>query len=216
MELHRSRGFLYLGAILLLIGVGVLAVTDGFIFQAAGVLFVVGGLLQLYRGLRPFRFVIGPDGLVVRTRYAARELSWSEIRKLTLGPDGILSATVVAPGAADQAVKLLDLSELRESQEQAVAALTADGRDGLLELQVAARTSPGQGFPVVLRGFEAEPVDALVKECESAIAAGDREGAGRAVAAFRATPPVVALRGYDRTQVEDYVSYVEGWVAAAR
>lgn len=218
MQLHRSRGFVYLGAILLLIGAAVLVLTDGFIFQAAGVLFVIGGLLQLYRGLRPFRFVIGPAGLDVRTRFGARELSWSQIQQLTVNADGILSATVLAPRGTDQTVRLLDLGELRESREEVLAALTADGRGHLLE---AAEPSPqgrlaGKAFEIGLRGFDTAAVDALTVECEQAMALDDRPRARRAVESFQATPPVIVLRGYVRPEVELYVRHVEDWIAGGR
>jgi hypothetical protein len=142
-----------------------------------------------------------------------RQLSWTEISKLSVEQDGadlILYATIVAGDLSESRLKLLDLGDVREPADEIQRAVAATGPDGLLEIP---RTSTAASFTIVLRGFDVATVDAAVDECEDAMLQNDADRASHAVQAFLASPPAVVMRGYDRSQVEAYFQNVTSRIA---
>ncbi|MFD2763480.1 PH domain-containing protein [Micromonospora eburnea] len=138
MELHRSRGALPLAVACVAGGMMVLAVAgEGALLQmlaALGVI-VVGGAV-LVGAARPFRFVIGPEGLEVRRPGLRGTYRWEQFDALALddaarlvgvpaaGPPPGPPTTARHPGDGRPAVELLNLTQVRERPDEVVAALT--------------------------------------------------------------------------------------------
>lgn len=171
-------------------------------------------------GLRSFRFEVGPTGVDVHTGFLKRQLAWSEITQITLeqvGSGFALFATLATRGT--EQVRLVDLSAVRESPDEVASALAAAAGGRFADLR--GRPTPNAvvrrtAFTVVLRGFDLATVDKLLSECELAMAEDDVDRARDAVEWYRSTPPEVALRGYDRAQVDMYFAEVAGWIDAGR
>src|SRR5262245_46420530 len=171
---------------------------------------------QLF-GFPRLRFAVGPTGIDVHTGSLKRELAWSEIQNLSLervGDGYAVFATLSTPGA--QQLKLVDLAIVRETPDEVAEALASAAGGRFVDLR--GRPTPnavaaGSAFTVVLRGFEVEQIDWLVFQCESAMAEQDPDRARLVVQRYRTSPPEVALRGYDRMQVDMYIARVEGRLA---
>ncbi|MGN9765413.1 hypothetical protein ACTMS2_09590 [Micromonospora sp. SD12] len=156
VELHRTRGALVLPLVCVLSG-GVLLALPG---EHALLRRLVAGGAVLLGGsvlaglLRPFRFVIGVDGLTVRRPGLRRTIAWTEVEALALARPSAregLPATprlllVPVPGTlaglpADArhpvdgraAVELLDLARVREEPAEVAAALTRHAGDRFVD-----------------------------------------------------------------------------------
>lgn len=180
---------------------------------------LVGGAV-LVNALRPFRFGIGPDGLVVRRPGLRGTYRWEQFEALALDDAGRLLGLPSAafppgtrtiaryPGDGRAAVELLDLAQVRESPDEVVAALTrwsggrfTDARGPVAALRGGAEID----FTVSLRGYDVRAVDRLIAVGREALASGDpaRRLAARAeLERARAAGLLVALRGYQIDQVE--------------
>ncbi|MFU8872952.1 hypothetical protein [Micromonospora sp. SL4-19] len=221
MELHRSRGTLPLAIVCVLGGVMVLVAGEGWVLRMLAALgIVVIGSAALVGAVRPFRFVIGPEGLKVRRPGLRGTYRWEQFDSLALddaaklvGVPGAdltpsLPTTVRHPGDGRPAVELLDLTQVRESPDEVVAALTRFSGGRFTD----ARTPPASwpaGMEIVfttsLRGYEKRQVDRLIVRAENALAAGgpaERRAARAEIEQARAAGIEPALRGYDVGQVD--------------
>ncbi|SCE87233.1 hypothetical protein GA0074695_1772 [Micromonospora viridifaciens] len=219
MELHRGRGTLPLAIICVVGGTMVLVAGEGWLLRTLAALgIVVVGGAALVGAVRPFRFVIGPEGLDVRRPGLRGTYRWERFDALALddrarlvgvpGPDLGLRATARHPRDGRPAVELLDLTQVRETPDEVAAALAryAGGRF------TDARTSPGRWLPgmeiaftTALRGYEKRQVDGLVGRALDVLAAGgpaERRAARAEIEQARAGGIEVALRGYDSGQVD--------------
>ncbi|MCX4388797.1 hypothetical protein OG777_17915 [Micromonospora peucetia] len=168
MELHRNRGGLVL-PLACVIGGGVLLALPGENallrrLVAAGAVLLGGGVLVGL--LRPFRFVIGADGLTVRRPGLRRTIPWAQVAALALDQpparNGLPSPPrlllVPAPGALGDlpvdgrhpvdgraAVELLDLGRVRERPAEVAAALTRHAGDRFVDTLGAAPAEDRSG-----------------------------------------------------------------------
>ncbi|MCW3838943.1 hypothetical protein ONA70_02385 [Micromonospora yasonensis] len=220
MELHRSRGNLPLAVSCVVGGVMVLAVAgDGFLrlLVAVGVVLIAGRVLV--GALRPFRFVIGPEGLDVRRPGLRGTYRWEQFDALVLdgaarlvGVPGVglpgLRITARHPVDGRPAVELLDLTGVRENPDEVVAALTrwSGGRFTDARTPLAARYAGADiDFTFGLRGYDVRAVDRLVGRAQDALAQGgpaERRAARAEIEQARAAGLLVALRGYNTGQVD--------------
>ncbi|MFR9774791.1 hypothetical protein ACL02O_01885 [Micromonospora sp. MS34] len=220
LELHRSRGTLPLAIICVAAGVMVLAVAgDGLLrlLVAVGVVLIAGRVLV--GALRPFRFVIKPEGLEVRRPGLRGTYRWEQFDALVLdgaarllGVPGAglpgLRITARHPVDGRPAVELLDLTQVRENPVEVVAALTrwSGGRFSDARTPAAAGYDGGDiRFARALRGYDMLAVDRLVGRAQDALAQGgpaERRAARAEIEQARAAGLEVALRGYDTGQVD--------------
>jgi hypothetical protein len=205
MQLQRRRRSLGLAVLVVLFGLVALGCAAGS-RGAATVLYAVGGVAAVGLGavllrdeLRPFRFVIGPEGITTRDGLIA----WAAIERVVLDeptpPATSGPHLILRPG--DRVV--LKLQDVRQSQEEIVAALRRYG-GGRLEDRIA-RRGENPGFVVVLRGYEPGRVDNLVRRAQDALLSGDPAERAQVRAALEHPDLVVVLRGYDRAQVESHL-----------
>ncbi|MET7969035.1 hypothetical protein [Micromonospora sp. NPDC005305] len=152
MELHRNRGALPLAVVCVAGGVMVLAVAgDGPVLRMLVALGVVAvGVTVLVGALRPFRCVLGPEGLEVRRPGLRGTYQWEQFAALALDDAGRLVGVPAAglppgprvtarhPGDGRPAVELLDLRQVRESPDEVTAALVRYAGDRFTD----ARTGP--------------------------------------------------------------------------
>lgn len=152
VELHRNRGVLPLALVCVAGGVMVLAVAgDGPVLRMLVALAIVLiGVKVLVGALRPYRCVLGPDGLEVRRPGLRGTYRWEQFAALALDDAGRLvgvpgaglppglPATARHPRDGRPAVELLDLRQVRESPDEVTAALTRYAGDRFTD----ARTPP--------------------------------------------------------------------------
>ncbi|MFI7427461.1 hypothetical protein ACIBPB_10780 [Micromonospora sp. NPDC049836] len=221
MELHRSRGALPLASACVLGGAMVLALAGSGLLRrlvAVGAILIGGAVLV--GALRPFRFGIGPDGLVVRRPGLRGTYRWEQFEALALDDAGRLlglpsaacppaaRTTARYPGDGRAAVELLDLTQVRESPDEVAAALArwSGGRFTDARGPVAALRSGAEiDFTIGLRGYDVRAVDRLIALGREALASDDpaRRLAARAeIEQARSAGLLVALRGYQTDQVE--------------
>ncbi|MEU2611149.1 hypothetical protein ABZ570_06100 [Micromonospora sp. NPDC007271] len=219
MELHRSRGTLPLAIVCVLGGVMVLVAGAGWLLRmlaALGVVAISGAVLV--GAVRPFRFVIGPEGLDVRRPGLRGTYRWEHFEALALDDQARLVGVPAAglgrrttarhPRDGRPAVELLHLTQVRESPDEVAAALTRYSGGRFTD----ARTPqtgwlPGTeiAFTVALRGYGTAEVDELVGRAQEALARGgpaERRAARAQIEQARAEGLVVGLRGYDMGQVD--------------
>lgn len=232
MELRRNRGTLVLAAICVLGGVTVLAVGGHRVLRTLVALgaVILGGVVLL-GALRPFRFVIGPDGLDVRRPGLRGTYRWDQFDALALadGPPvqgrpgtprllGVpgaalppeLRATARHPVDGRAAVELLDLAQVRQTPDEVADALARYAADRFTDAR--ARTTARLvgvdldfDFTESLRGYRSERIDELVRHAQAALAHGDaaaRQAARAEIEQARATGLPVALRGYTLREVD--------------
>jgi hypothetical protein len=222
VELHRSRGTLPLAVICLAAGVMVLAVAvEGSLLRllvALGVVLIAGKVL--IGALRPFRFVIGPEGLQVRRPGLRGTYRWEQFDALAVDgaarlvgvpgagfPSGV-RITARHPGDGRPAVELLDLGQVRESPDEVVAALTrwSGGRFTDARTVSAGELAAADfDFTIGLRGYDVREVDRLVGRAQDALAQGgsaERRAARAEIEQARAAGLLVGLRGYHTGQVD--------------
>ena len=60
-------------------------------------------------------------------------------------------------------------------------------------------------FTVILRGYDRDQVDAVLRQADRALASGDATACAAAAAALKRADFTVVLRGYDRPQVDEAV-----------
>jgi hypothetical protein len=207
MELQRRRRSL--GLALLVIAFGLVAVVCAVaaantattvVYAACGALALGLGGVLLRDEFRPFRFVIGPDGLTLRD---GSTVGWSSIERVVLdeptppatsGPHLLLE-----PG--DRIV--LKLDEVRQSQDEIVEALRRHA--GARFDNRIARRGDHVDFETVLRGYEPGRVDNLLRRAGDALLTGDPAARAEARAALEEPDLLVVLRGYDRAQVDAHL-----------
>jgi hypothetical protein len=241
MELHRSRGLLIGAGIL---GVGLVLVLIFLGDRASAVGWVVGGAAILvcarilYRELRPFRFRIGEQGLDVRRYGIKRLVAWSEIDALVLeqppriGDARTLPSTrllLVPVGGTDlneqldqtspvdnrPARRLLECDDVREPVDDIAAALIRFGGARFVDFRAhGPAPRPDADFTVVLRGYETVPVDELIRLGRQALDSADPALRQRAKARIDQAGIAVALRGYDRGQVDAHLAELAKLLAA--
>ncbi|OKI65091.1 hypothetical protein [Micromonospora sp. CB01531] len=219
MELHRSRGTLPLAIVCVFGGVMVLVAGEGWLLRtlvALGVV-VVGGA-ALVGAVRPFRFVIGPDGLDVRRPGLRGTYRWEYFDALALDDRGRLvgvpavglglRTTARHPRDGRPAVELLHLTQVRESPDEVAAALTRYSGGRFTDARPPVATQlPGTeiAFTVALRGYGTAQVDELVGRAQDALARGgpaERRAVRAEIEQARAAGIPVGLRGYDMGQVD--------------
>ncbi|NES13877.1 MULTISPECIES: hypothetical protein [Micromonospora] len=222
MELHRSRGNLPLAIICVAAGVMVLGVAvEGSLLRmlvALGVVLIAGRVLV--GALRPFRFVIGPEGLDVRRPGLRGTYRWEQFEALAVDESARLVGVPAAgfpPGVRitarhprdhRPAVELLDLHQVREQPDEVVAALTrwSGGRfTDARTLSAGEFATTTFAFTRGLRGYDMREVDRLVGRAQDALAHGgdaERRAARAEIEQARAAGLEVALRGYDSAQVD--------------
>jgi hypothetical protein len=86
MELRRRRRGLVFGVILVAVGIWLLVSfrLAGAWMVAVAFAYLLGGVAFVGASLRPFRFVIGPDGLTLRCKGINRLVPWHEIEAIIL------------------------------------------------------------------------------------------------------------------------------------
>jgi DivIVA domain-containing protein len=244
MELHRSRGLLIgagilgLGLVLVLIFLGDRASAFGWVVGAAAILVCAR---ILYRELRPFRFRIGEQGVDVRRYGIKRLVSWSEIDALVLEQPPRIGAAdrhhqlpsarllLVPVGGTDlfepldqkspvdnrPARRLLDCDDVREPVDEIAAALTRFGGARFVDHRGHGPAPRADvDFTVVLRGYEPAPVDELIRLGRQALDSADPALREQAKAQIDQASIAVALRGYDRGQVDAHLAELAARLAA--
>ncbi|WP_433222193.1 hypothetical protein ACQP00_22800 [Dactylosporangium sp. CS-047395] len=240
MELRRSRWVLAFGVVFAFVGLVMLLV--GLLPRPAGGLFlVIFGALSLATGAmvvrherKPFRFGIGPEGLMLGQQL----VPWTAIEALVLdqplpklhdrstrsGPYLVLlpaQGSDLLSGRPERTLPdgragrlVLELDDVRQSREQIAAALRdhSGGRfaDALREAQ--ARIG-GHEFSTVPQGYDPAVVDGLVRQAAEALGSGEyvkRIGARARI--DNASIPIVD-RGYDREQVDNALRTIAKQVA---
>jgi DivIVA domain-containing protein len=230
MDLRRSRKLLVLCLFFGLAG-AILLVTAG--DRISGFRLVLGSIGILVaiplaiRGLRPFRFRILPEGLDVRHRGINRTIPWAEVESVVLeqpttdqGPAPARLLLVAAPGSelaartdakhpvdGRSARVLLDTQDVKDAPDaiaEAIALMSGGRFADLRDLEPAAADRSAADFTVVLRGYEIPEVDRLLRTAQEAID-GDREQRSAAHARLANPNLAVALRGYDRGQVDAHL-----------
>ncbi|MFV2022405.1 DivIVA domain-containing protein [Micromonospora sp. LOL_023] len=235
MELHKRRGGLGTGLSLLVFGVfillclpidGPMRILRAVFLGAGGAL--IGGVLVFY-AVRPFRFRIGADGLTFRSKGAARSVPWNDVATVVLdqpapgagnvrpsprllltaadGADVGLPMTASSTAYDGGCAVLLDLGDVKESPEQVAEALTRYAGDRFIDArEPRSDSSAGPDFTIVLRGYDSDAVDGLVRTGRDALSLppGDprRVTAGGKIQDARFP---IALRGYDRQQVDAFL-----------
>ncbi|GAA3290122.1 hypothetical protein Dvina_26850 [Dactylosporangium vinaceum] len=205
MELQRRRRSLGLALLVIVFGLVALVCARGStggaiaLYAAGGVVAIALGVVLLRDELRPFRFAIGPDGITTRDGL----IEWAAIDSVVLD-EPVPPATsgphlILEPG--DRVV--LKLQDVRQSQEQIVAALQQHS-GGRLDNRIA-RRGPDPGFATVLRGYEPGRVDNLVRRAGDALLSGDPAERAAVRAALAEPDLVVVPRGYDRAEVERHL-----------
>jgi hypothetical protein len=205
MQLQRRRRSLGFALLVIAFGAGALACAWGATGAGAalpavgGTAAVVLGAVLLRDELRPFTFVIGPEGITTRDGLVA----WAEIDAVVLdepAPPATSGPHLILHPGDRVVLKLLDV---RQSQQEIVEALRRHG-GGRLDDRIA-RRGEGPGFLTVLRGYEPGRVDNLIRRAQDALLAGDAEQRAAARAALAEPDLVVVVRGYDRAQVEAHL-----------
>ncbi len=231
MEVHRTRSYLVLSLVfqfsalvLLLAGAARRSLTTGTV--VAIFVLVVVGIALLAPARRPFRFVVGADGLVVRLPGMDRRIAWPEIEAILLVPSVAAVARdkrraaelLLIPAAGvdlgiplsgrspvDErpALPVVDFGEVRERPDQVAQALTTFGGECFVDLRRVDDRLFSVDFTVVLRGYDPAAVDQLRADALRTLRSGTwPERVAAKVAIGNASLPV-AMRGYDRRQVDD-------------
>jgi DivIVA domain-containing protein len=235
MELRRVRHLPSAIFLLLCGGVFLTGFRPDTVFGAVVVLglaalAVGGGAAMLVRGLRPWRFRIGPDGLDLRLGRLRRLLGWHEIDSVILhqpapdlgqgsgqarsprlllipatGVDLGRPADVPSPVDGRLSILLLDLSDVKDKPDDVARALSTAGGGRFVDHRALLRDAlPVPDFTVVLRGYDQAHVDKLIHEAREALAVESFIDRTRLAVQLRGDHPVV-LRGYDREQVNAYL-----------
>ncbi|WP_109804721.1 hypothetical protein [Micromonospora sicca] len=165
MELRRDRGPLVLATVCVVGGVTVLIVGGDRVLRTLAALgaVILGGVVLL-GALRPFRFVIGPDGLDVRRPGLRGTYRWDQFDALVLddaprpgsrsGSSRLLGvpgtalppgppATAYHPADGRAAIELLDLAQVRQAPDEVAAALARYAGDRFID----ARARPADASP---------------------------------------------------------------------
>lgn len=231
MELHRNRSSLPLAIFCMLGGVVVLALSHPGrllpMLVALGA--IVLGAVVLVGALRPFRFVIGPEGLDVRRPGLRGTYRWEQFDALALDDEprpgarfgsprllGVPAAglppgpkvTARHPLDGRPAIDLVDLDQVRETPDEVAAALARFAGDRFTDARTPLATRLGGAdfeFTEGLRGYRIERVDELVRRGRKALAHGgvpERQAARSEIEQARATGLPVGLRGYSTLQVD--------------
>lgn len=242
MELRRDRHlpsaiFLLLCGVVFLTGFRPQSMFTQVLVLLAGAAALIGGIRLLVRGLRPWRFGIGADGLTLRQAGLDRTLGWHEIESLILhlpvpevaansqarsprlllvpatGVDLGRPADVPSPVDDRPSVLLLDLSDVKDSPDDVAGALAAAGGRRFVDdrARVAAAFARPD-FTVVLRGYEQAHVDGLIRRAHEALAAEGLIRRAELAVKLRQNHPI-ALRGYDREQVDTYLRALSAQLA---
>jgi DivIVA domain-containing protein len=233
VEFTRRRSSLALGVSVLAVSVALLllALATGMLWML--VVAALGLLIGIPLGvdaLRPLRFHIGDAGLTVRHNRTDRLVSWPEVAAVILDeptptpddtgpaprlllvpvdPAGFgLPSTSRDPLAGRPYLVLLDLAEVRESPDEVAGALTRFAGDRFTDVRRLVQEALGRpDFIVALRGYEIGPVEDLIRRGRLALVGPDqqrRTEVGGEIEAALGTLPV-ALRGYDRSQVDTFL-----------
>lgn len=231
MELHRNRSSLPLAILCMAGGVVVLALSrPGRLLPMLVALgAIVLGAAVLVGGLRPFRFVIGAEGLDVRRPGLHGTFRWEQFDALVLddaprpgariGSPRLLGvpAAGMAPGPkvtarhpvdGRAAVELLDLTQVREAPDEVSAAMARFVGNRFTDARTPLATRLGGTefeFTEGLRGYRMERVDELVRRGRQALTHGsvsDRQAARSEIEQARAAGLPVGMRGYNTLQVD--------------
>jgi DivIVA domain-containing protein len=239
MELHRSRVVLIVAGLIGVGGIVGLILLGGRV-SAFGWLVAVLAIpicaVLVIRELRPFRFRIGEQGLDVRRHGIKRLVGWPEIDALVLEQPPRTAETLPSPRlllvpvggtdlaeALDQtspvdgrpARRLLDCDDVREPVDEIAAALTRFGGARFVDYRAHGPAPRADAdFTVVLRGYEPVPVDELIRLARQALDSADPALRQRAKAQIEAATFVVALRGYDRGQVDAHLAELSARLAS--
>jgi DivIVA domain-containing protein len=227
VRLRRKNSRLLAGIMFVLLAVCLLGpARSGAIRLVIGGGSALVGLLLIGYAVRPFRFVIGPEGLDLRSGGVHRLVRWDEIDELVLDtpPQGstpagprlvLVPATGVALGvpvsveagkSGREGRVVLELDEVRQPREEVARALAQFGGHRFVDATAGRQAAPD--FTVVLRGYDVDAVDRLIHAGQAALMGQDAARAalaGAEIAAFRASP-LVTLRGYDREQVDAFLA----------
>ncbi|MGC4761401.1 hypothetical protein ACLQ20_00895 [Micromonospora sp. DT46] len=234
MELRKSRRLLVASVLFLSLGVLVLLCGGaGGSSPSIGAL-VVGGLAALLGGvfvvseLKPFRFLIGAEGLTLRVAGLNRLVPWAEIDAIILDEPGpslggskpTSPSLLLVPAAGSTidrplmgrspiddrvGLALLDLGDVRQSADEVAAALARFGGDRFTDVRRLRRERfDSPDFTIGLRGYDPARVDELIRRGQDALISGrtlQRYQVKAELDEARAALPR-ATRGYDSTQVD--------------
>jgi DivIVA domain-containing protein len=200
----------------------------------------VGILLCLsfvVREVRPFRFGISADGLDLRARGIKRRVGWPEIAALVLvqppratadatlpsprlllvpepGSDLQTRMTETVPPGGQAARLLLECDDVKEPVDEIAAALSRFGDARFTDARALGPATPAAGgFTTVLRGYDRLAVDELVRKGEQALTSGDQQHRQSVAEQIRGASFLVALRGYDRGQVDARLAQIAASLA---
>jgi hypothetical protein len=197
-------------------------------FEAMGGFLLLVSLVLAFKEMRPFRFRIVPEGLDIKHRGIARTVPWTEIDAIVLeqppATPGAFSSPrfLLIPAAGSDLAGRLDAKhplDGRPAREVLKADRVVDAPDDIAaafatvsggrfaDLRNAVDTAPAPAFhdfTIVLRGYVPSEVDQLIQAAQTAL---DQEPAERAAIQARLANPniEVALRGYDRGQVDAHL-----------
>ncbi|MEU7994030.1 hypothetical protein AB0B83_01635 [Micromonospora sp. NPDC049060] len=234
MELRKSRRLLVFSAFLLAIGVLVLLGGSAASSSPSVGALLFGGITALLGGvfvvseLKPFRFLIGPEGLTLRVAGLNRLVPWAEIDAIVLdesvpSPGGSKPASpslLLVPAAGSTidrpltarspvderaSLTLLDLDRVRQPADEVAAALARFGGGRFTDVRRLRRERfDSPNFAIGLRGYDPARVDELIRRGQDALISGrtlQRYQVKAELDEARTDLPR-ATRGYDCGQVD--------------
>ncbi|GIJ79250.1 hypothetical protein SAMN05443287_11073 [Micromonospora phaseoli] len=241
MELRRRRGALVLGLVFFATGAFVLGC-----FEYLTVLGWIVGLLALLVGggvvlaeRRPFRFHIGPNGMVLRVASLNRAVPWTEVDAIvldqqvpTIGEKQPISSSLLlvpptnsfvegpldgrSPVDGRPALILLDLADVRQSVDEVAAALARFAGSRFTDVRHLRRARfDSPDFNIRPGGYEPAQVDDLIRQGRDGLLIDQLLPRWAAKATFeraRAELPASEL-GYDRTEVDSLLDELSVLIA---
>jgi len=207
MELQRRRQSLGLSVLVIAFGLVAFVCAAAAAGSGARVLYAACGLLAVTLGgvllrdeLRPFRFVIAEDGLTLRD---GTTIAWPDIDRIVLDeptPPATSGPHLLLEPGARVVLKLYDVKQSREQIVEALQRCAGPRFDNRI-----ARRGDHVRFAVVLRGYEPGRVDNLLRRAGDALLSGDAAQRAEIRAELEAPDLVVAMRGYDRAEVDAHL-----------
>lgn len=241
MDLHKSRSLLF-GGVIFLAG-GAFILLRG-LWPFSSVQVILGTVAMLMGAVligvwrKPLRVRhIGPNGLNVHLAGVKRLVSWDEITALVIDQQiptlpsrgGHRPHLLLVPSNSgfnvpldrhspvdnEPCLVLLELEDVRETPEQIGEILKRYGGPKFTDMRARrAEKFDAPKFNVVLRGYDIPAVDDLVRKGQTALAIGSSVERHAMKAQIEGAKIPVALRGYDRVQVESTFAVLSAELAA--
>jgi hypothetical protein len=197
---------------------------------------LVGGV-SVALGLQPFRFHIGAQGLTLRLPLAGINglVPWAAIdaivieqrrssrkqapRLLVVPAEGVdlgVPAPHRSPVDKRACLELLTFNDVKESPEQVGQALAQYGGSRFADARPRSGQDGGSGFTLALRGYDTARVDELVRRGQAALHSASATERLTVRGEIDSVSLPIATRGYDRTQVDAFLTALSTELASPR